>query len=191
MFTIKELDIPDVKLVMPKLHGDERGYVAEVMHEGKMKELGLPGFAQDNQTFTRKKGTVRGLHAQKPPVAQAKLVRVLRGRIFDVAVDVRPGSPSYGRHAGAVLAADEGEIVQMYIPAGFLHGFCTLEDDTLVLYKMSALYAPGSEVGARWDDPELGIHWPVGAGEALVSAKDAALPSFKDFPKLEWLTARD
>jgi len=185
MITVKELAIPDVKLLMPKVHQDDRGYVSEIVHEKQMQDLGLPiKFMQENQSMSRQKNTVRGLHSQRPPHAQAKLVRVLRGRIFDVAVDVRPNSPTYGKHVSATLSQDD--VVQMYIPTGFLHGFCTLENDTVVLYKMSSLYAPGSEVGVIWNDPDLGIDWPVDASKVIISGKDEKLPNFKDFPKIDW-----
>jgi dTDP-4-dehydrorhamnose 3,5-epimerase len=185
MITVRELAIPEVKLLMPKLHQDDRGYVTEIVHEKQMTELGIPmEFLQENQSMSFYKNTVRGLHSQKPPHAQAKLVRVLRGRIFDVAVDARPKSKTYGKHASAILSADE--VVQMFIPAGFLHGFCTLEDNTVVLYKMSDFYAPGNEVGAIWNDPDLKIDWPVKEADAILSGKDEKLPSFRDFPKIEW-----
>ena len=116
--------------------------------------------------------------------AQGKLVRVVKGAIWDVAVDVRPNSPTYGKHATAILSGDE--VAQMFIPAGFLHGFCTLADDTVVLYKMSNFYTPGSEVGVIWNDPALGIKWPVTAAEAILSGKDEKLPLFKDLPRFEW-----
>ncbi len=162
MINVKELAIPDVKLLMPKLFHDDRGYVTEIVHEKQMVELGLPiSFMQENQSMSFRKNTVRGLHFQKPPHAQAKLVRVVRGKALDVAVDVRPDSPTYGKHASSILSEDE--VVQMFIPPGFLHGFCTLADDTVMLYKMSSLYAPASEGGILWNDPALGIDWPVDA----------------------------
>ena len=185
MINVKELAIPEVKLLMPKLHQDDRGYVTEIVHEKQMHELGLPiEFMQENQSMSKTKNTVRGMHGQRPPHGQAKLVRVLRGKIFDVALDVRPSSPTYGKHVSAILSGDD--VVQMFIPAGFLHGFCTLEDNTIVLYKMSSLYAPGSEVGVMWNDPALGIDWPVKSSEATLSGKDEKLPLFKDFPRIEW-----
>ncbi len=185
MLTIKELSIPDVKLLMPKLHRDERGYVTEVVHEKQMADIGLPiKLVQENQSMSLHKNIVRGLHGQKPPYAQAKLVRVLQGRIFDVAVDVRPGSKTYGKYVSAVLSPDEA--TQMFIPVGFLHGFCTLEPNTVVLYKMSDFYAPGNEVGAVWNDPDLGIAWPIDPMQAILSDKDRKLPRFKDFPPIEW-----
>ena|ERR1700722_4853055 len=185
MTTVKELAIPDVKLLMPKLHQDDRGYVTEIVHENQMLELGIPiKFMQENQSMSRKKYTVRGMHGQKPPHAQAKLVRVLHGKILDIAIDVRLGSPTYGKHVSALLSDEE--VTQMFIPAGFLHGFCTLADDTVVLYKMSSLYTPGNEVGVIWNDPDLDIEWPVDPKDAILSGKDEKLPRFKDFPRIEW-----
>lgn len=185
MINIKELAIPDVKLLMPKLHHDERGYLTEIIHEMRLRDLGLPhSFVQENQSLSHKKNTVRGLHLQKPPQAQTKLVRVLRGAIFDVAVDLRPNSPTYGKHASAQLSADE--VAHMLIPAGFAHGFCTLADDTLVVYKLSSTYVPGAEVGIIWNDPDLGINWPLGPAEAILSEKDKKLPRFKEFPPIQW-----
>lgn len=185
MITVKELAIPDVKLLMPKLHKDDRGYVTEIVHEKQMAEVGLPiKFMQENQSMSLHKNTVRGMHSQQPPHAQAKLVRVLRGKIFDVAVDVRFGSKTYGQHVSAVLSSED--VTQMFVPVGFLHGFCTLEDNTVVLYKMSDFYAPGNEVGAIWNDPDLNIQWPIDASKAILSGKDEKLPAFKDFPRIEW-----
>lgn len=178
MLAIQELAIPEVKILTPKVHRDDRGYLAEVAQDQRMRELGLPAFVQENQSLSYRKNTLRGLHAQKAPHEQTKLVRVLRGKIFDVAVDVRPSSPTYGKHASALLSADD--LTQMLIPAGFLHGFCTLEDDTIVLYKISGFYAPAAEIGVIWDDPDLNIAWPILAGSAILSAKDARLPRFKD-----------
>ena len=142
-----------------------------------MATLGLePVFVQDNLSLSRQVGTLRGLHYQRPPKAQAKLIQVIQGRILDVAVDVRRGSPTYGRSAAVELSADSGE--QVFIPAGFLHGFVTLEPDTLVLYKVDAPYAPECEGSVRWDDASLGIDWGVSA--AVLSAKDAVAPAFAD-----------
>jgi dTDP-4-dehydrorhamnose 3,5-epimerase len=175
MITVKELAIPDVKLLTPKLHHDDRGYVTEIIHEKQMEELGIPiKFMQENQSMSLRKNT----HAQ------AKLVRVLRGKIVDVAIDVRPNSPTYGKHVSCLLSQDE--VTQMFIPAGFLHGFCTLEDNTVVLYKMSSLYVPGSECGVLWNDPDLKIDWPVKPADAILSGKDEKLSHFKDFPRIDW-----
>jgi dTDP-4-dehydrorhamnose 3,5-epimerase len=135
-------------------------------------------FVQDNQSFSRAVGTIRGLHLQVEPIAQAKLVRVIRGRIWDVAVDVRPSSPSFGKWAAAEISAEAGN--QIYIPTGFAHGFCTLEPDTEVSYKVSNFYSREHEVAVRWNDPALRIAWPVKEGEATLSDKDRAAPLFED-----------
>lgn len=185
VLTIETLAIPDVKLLMPKMHRDDRGYVSEVTTDRALAELGLPRFVQENQSFSLDKNIVRGLHAQKPLNAQAKLVRVLSGKIFDVAVDMRPNSKTFGQHVSQILESS-GDIVHMLIPAGFLHGFCTLTPNTTVLYKISDFYAPGSEVGVIWNDPDLNINWPVKPEDAILSAKDSRLPAFKEFPKLAW-----
>ncbi len=185
MIAVQELAIPEVKLLRPKVHQDNRGYVTEIAHEKQLQEMGFPmQFVQENQSMSRMKGTVRGLHFQKPPHAQAKLVRVLRGKIFDVAVDVRPKSPSYGQHVTTILSEDE--ITQMFIPPGFAHGFCTLSDNAVILYKMSSFYAPGSEGGILWNDPALNIQWPIEAGKAILSGKDEKLPLLKDLPQIAW-----
>lgn len=185
MITVTSLAIPDVKLLAPKLHQDDRGYVTEIAHEKQLEEIGIPlKFVQENQSLSVHKDTVRGMHSQRPPYAQAKLVRVLRGRIWDVAVDVRPNSPTFGQHVSVTLSQDE--VVQLFIPAGFLHGFCTLEANSVVLYKMSSLYVPGSEIGVKWDDPELAIKWPVQAADAILSEKDKKLGTLKDFPRVTW-----
>ncbi len=136
-------------------------------------------FVQDNQAFNARRGTVRGLHFQAAPHPQAKLVRVLKGAIFDVAVDVRQGSPTYGQWAGATLTAEGGE--QLFVPRGFAHGYCTLTDDTELFYKVDGLYAPQTEGGLIWNDPDLGIAWPI-EGEAILSEKDKVLPRLKDMP---------
>jgi dTDP-4-dehydrorhamnose 3,5-epimerase len=175
---LRRLSIPDVLVLKPRRHADDRGYFMESYSRAAMATLGLePVFVQDNLSLSRQVGTLRGLHYQRPPKAQAKLIQVIQGRILDVAVDVRRGSPTYGRHAAVELSADSGE--QVFVPAGFLHGFVTLEPDTLVLYKVDAPYAPECEGAVRWDDADLGIDWGVSA--ATLSAKDAAAPAFADF----------
>ncbi|MDD3288074.1 MAG: dTDP-4-dehydrorhamnose 3,5-epimerase [Alphaproteobacteria bacterium] len=185
MIVCEPLALSEVKLLRPKLYHDDRGYVTEIAHDKQLAEAGIfVGFVQENQTYSRKKGTVRGLHFQKGANAQAKLIRVLRGKIFDVAVDMRPDSPNYGKHTNAILSDEE--VVQMYIPVGFAHGFCTLTDDTVVLYKMSSLYAPSSEGGIYWNDPALGIQWPVDKNDAILSGKDEKLPLLKDVSPLVW-----
>jgi dTDP-4-dehydrorhamnose 3,5-epimerase len=185
MINVKELAIPEVKLLMPIVHRDNRGYVAEIVHEKALQELGLDvRLVQENQSLSLKKNTVRGMHCQRPPQAQAKFVRVLRGKALDVAVDIRPRSPTFGKHVAVELSEDE--VAQLFIPAGFAHGFCTLTDNTVVLYKMSQFYAPGNEVGFIWNDPDIGIKWPVDAKDAILSGKDEKLPRFKDIAPIEW-----
>lgn len=176
---LRRLSIPEVLVLKPRRHADERGYFMESYSRAAMATLGLePVFVQDNVSLSRQVGTLRGLHYQRPPQAQAKLIQVLQGRILDVAVDVRRGSPTYGRHVTVELSADGGE--QAFIPEGFLHGFVTLEPDTLVLYKVNAPYAPDCEGAVRWNDADLGIDWGLGAGAATLSAKDAVAPAFAD-----------
>lgn len=177
---VEPLAIPDVKLVRPKRHGDARGFFSETYRADRFEAACLPtDWAQDNHSFSQSRGVVRGLHFQAPPHGQAKLVRVIRGAIFDVAVDIRLGSSSYGRWVGAELSAENW--TQIYVPEGFAHGFCTLVEDTEVLYKVSGLYAPDSEGGLRWDDPALGIDWPIRPDEATVSPRDASWPAFPAF----------
>ena len=158
----------------PRIFGDPRGAFFESFSARTMEGLGLPhhDWVQDNQSIS-KAGTLRGLHFQRPPHAQAKLVRVAQGRALDVVVDLRPGSPTFGQHATVELTAALGNVI--YVPIGFAHGFAALEDDTLFLYKCSDYYAPTAEGGLRWNDPALGIDWGL-PGEALVSPKDEILP---------------
>jgi len=168
------------RLIVPKRHPDARGWVAETFHEGRLRALGIDcRFVQDNQSYSKSAGTLRGLHFQGPPEAQAKLVSVLRGRIFDVAVDVRRGSPTFGKHVAAELSAETGH--QFYIPDGFAHGVLTLENDVVLNYKVSAFYAPAQEGGIRWDDPDVGIAWPVEAGAVILHDRDRKFPLLKDF----------
>ena len=160
--------------------GDQRGFFSEVYSRRAFAEAGMDiGFVQDNHSSSAARGTVRGLHFQTPPRAQDKLVRVVRGSAYDVAVDLRRGSPTYGRHVGAVLSA--GNWNQILVPAGFAHGFMTLESDTEVLYKVSDYYAPDHEHGLLWNDPSLGIRWPIPERAAVVSDKDRRLPRFAEF----------
>lgn len=179
-FAFEPLAIPAVILVRPKKFGDARGYFMETWSAEAFAAAGIGSvFVQDNQSLSAARGVVRGLHFQAPPVPQAKLVRVLEGAIFDVAVDLRVGSPSYGRWCGATLTAEGAE--QLFVPHGFAHGFCTLEPGTEVAYKVDGPYAPECEGGLAWNDPALAIDWPVTTGEAQLSGKDAALPGFADF----------
>ena len=172
-------ELPEVLLLEPKVFGDERGYFMEAFHQTRFAELTgkHTDFVQDNQSLSRRAGTVRGLHLQVAPHAQAKLVRVLVGAVIDVAVDLRAGSPTYGEWVSAELSARNG--AQLLVPRGFAHGFRTLVDDTEVAYKVDGFYDRDSERGIRFDDPALGIDWG-GAGDIVLSQKDAALPAFED-----------
>ncbi|OQW59566.1 MAG: dTDP-4-dehydrorhamnose 3,5-epimerase [Proteobacteria bacterium SG_bin9] len=162
-------------LVATKRHSDARGWFSETFNERSLAACGIGcRFVQDNQSMSLLKGTVRGLHYQIPPKSQAKLVRVTRGRILDVAVDIRRDSPTCGQFVSAELSEDNG--LQLYIPAGFAHGFCTLEDATEVSYKVSDFYSPDHDRGVHWNDPRIAIPWPVTAADAIVSEKDAAQP---------------
>lgn len=166
-------------LIEPKRFSDHRGFFAETYSKRAYGELGIDAtFVQDNHSLSAAAGTLRGLHFQAPPNAQAKLVRCGRGAIFDVAVDIRRGSLTYGKWAGFELSAENG--AQLYIPAGFAHGFVTLQADTEIVYKCSDYYAPQAEGGLRWNDPFIGIEWPI-IGEAILSQRDADAPLWGDF----------
>jgi dTDP-4-dehydrorhamnose 3,5-epimerase len=158
-------DLPWV--TTPKRHHDPRGWFSETFHQQRLDDLGICRFVQDNHSYSARAGTLRGLHFQLPPHAQAKLIMVLRGRILDVVVDVRRDSPTYGRHVSADISADGGQ--QVYIPVGFAHGFLTLADDVLVMYKVSDYYAPACDSGIRWDDSDIAIPWPMRATDLIVS----------------------
>lgn len=176
------LAIPDVKLVTPRRFADARGFFAETFGRHRFAEAGLiADFVQDNHSLSRPAGTVRGLHFQRPPFAQAKLVRPLRGVIYDVALDIRSGSPTYGKHVAAEISAENGTMI--LIPEGFAHGFCTLSADTEVFYKVSRDYAPQHEGGILWNDPALNIAWPVDAARAVLSDRDRAWPTLSEFTK--------
>ena len=179
--TAERLSIPDVILIAPARYGDDRGFFSETYSAKALSEAGITAtFVQDNQSLSRQKGVVRGLHFQSPPHAQGKLVRVVRGSILDVAVDIRKGSPSFGRHVAVELSVENWR--QLWVPAGFAHGFCTLEENTEVFYKVTDYYAPECDKGIRWDDPQIGIAWPVGAESVVLSDKDRRLPSLADSP---------
>ena len=172
--------IPDVLVITPKRFGDARGFFVETFNARRYAEI-IPGvtFVQDNMSLSGPRFTVRGLHFQVPPKAQAKLVSVLRGAALDVAVDIRRGSPSYGKHVAVTLTAARGE--QVFVPAGFAHGFCTLEPDTLVAYKTGDFYAPEAERGLSWADPALAIAWPMPPAEAALSERDRTHPPLAAF----------
>lgn len=171
----KPLAIADVVLITPRRFGDDRGFFEETYSARAFEAAGLEfTFVQDNQSLSRDVGVLRGLHYQAPPHAQAKLVRVARGAIFDVAVDLRSGSPTYGRWVSAELSEENG--AQLLVPRGFAHGFVTLRPDTLVVYKTDGFYDRASEGGLAHDDPDLAIPWPLPADGPTLSEKDRALP---------------
>lgn len=183
---VTRTQLPEVRLVRPVRHGDHRGYFAETWNRARFRDHGIDlDFVQDNQSRSAAAGTLRGLHIQRPPFMQAKLVRVLRGRIYDVAVDIRRGSPTFGRHVGIELTADGLE--ELLVPRGFLHGFVTLEPDTEVFYKVDNLYAPDHDTGVIWNDPELAIDWPLPAGVSAptLSEKDQKLPRFDELAGID------
>lgn len=169
-----------VILITPKRFGDDRGWFSETWHRGRLADQGVAAdFCQDNHSLSRPAGTLRGLHFQTPPHAQAKLVRCIAGSIWDVAVDVRADSPTYGRWVAATLSAANGD--QLFIPAGFAHGFVTLEPDTEVVYKVDDYYAPECDGGIAWDDPDIALPWPLAQGGPVLSDKDRALPRLADW----------
>ena len=177
---VQTLTIPDVKVLTPGKFGDGRGFFSEVYSRRTLAEAGIDtDFVQDNHSLSACKGTVRGLHFQTPPHAQDKLVRVVRGSVFDVAVDLRRSSPAYGRHVSVVLSAEAWN--QILVPIGFAHGFMTLEPDTEVLYKVSDYYGPDHDDGLLWNDPALGIRWPIPENDVVLSEKDRRLPPFAGF----------
>lgn len=174
-------DIPEVILVKPKRHEDERGYFVETFHDARFAAGGVVGpWVQDNCSLSRARGVVRGLHFQAPPSPQAKLVRCSKGAILDVAVDIRAGSPTYGRHVAVELTAENGW--QLYVPVGFAHGFSTLAPDTEVQYKVSGFYAPDCDRGIAHDDPALGIDWRTAPEARVLSDKDRKLPLLSAAP---------
>ena len=176
---IERLAIPEVILITPPRFGDARGFFSETFNARRFAEAGVTGpFVQDNQSLSASKGTVRGLHCQIAPSVQGKLVRCVRGAIWDVAVDIRHGSPTFGQHAAAVLSAENWN--QLWVPGGFLHGFCTLEPDTEVIYKVTADYDRAAERGVIWNDPALALPWPVAEVDAVLSDKDKVLPRLAD-----------
>ncbi|WP_298215882.1 dTDP-4-dehydrorhamnose 3,5-epimerase [Acidocella sp.] len=182
---LDSLAIPEVKLITPPKYGDSRGFFSESWSAAKLRPLGFDEhFVQDNHSLSAQKGTIRGLHCQIAPHIQGKLVRVIRGAIWDVAVDIRQGSPTFGQWVAAELSAENW--AQLWIPGGFLHGFCTLLPDTEVIYKVTGDYARECERAVRWDDPTLALPWPVAPGEAVLSEKDAAAPLFD--PGEAWFT---
>jgi len=177
---VKATRLPEVKLITPRRFGDDRGYFSETWNAARLAEAGLAiPFVQDNESLSAKAGTLRGLHYQAPPFAQTKLVRVARGAVLDVAVDARRGSPTYGAWVAEELSAATG--AQLLVPRGFLHGFLTLTDETLVIYKVDNPYDATSDGSVAWDSPELGITWGIDPGEVVLSGKDQAAPRFADW----------
>ncbi|HJU15573.1 MAG TPA: dTDP-4-dehydrorhamnose 3,5-epimerase [Stellaceae bacterium] len=178
---VSDTAISGVRLLVPTRHRDARGFFSEVYREDTLAAHGIAvRFVQDNHSLSLRRGTVRGLHFQIPPFAQAKLVWVTAGAVFDVAVDLRLGSPSFGRYVAARLSAAEGN--QLFVPEGFAHGFCTLEPDTEVTYKVSRPYSAAQDRGLYWNDPALAIPWPIAAAEALLSERDRKHPLLAELP---------
>lgn len=177
---ISETKLPGVLLLTPKRHGDDRGFFCESWNKAVFEQHGLDlEFVQDNHSFSKKAGVVRGLHFQAPPHAQDKLVRCGRGALFDVAVDIRKGSPTYGQWVGEELTFENGR--QLLVPKGFLHGFMALTDDCEIVYKCTDFYSPECDGAVAWDDPDIGIDWPQIAGEVTLSDKDRNAPRLADF----------
>ncbi|MGH7109044.1 MAG: dTDP-4-dehydrorhamnose 3,5-epimerase [Stellaceae bacterium] len=179
---ISETAITGVRLLKPARHRDARGFFSEVYNEAALAAHGIAvRFVQDNHSLSLQRGTVRGLHFQIPPFAQAKLVRVTRGAILDVVVDLRRGSPDFGRHVAAQLSAAQWN--QLFVPEGFAHGFCTIEPETEVTYKVNRPYSAAHDRGLLWNDPALGIPWPVSESEALLSERDRRHPPLAELPE--------
>jgi len=184
MLELRRADIPDLLIIATRWFADDRGAFSETYQQQRFNQAGITvAFMQDNQACSKSAGTLRGLHFQRPPAAQSKLVRVVRGAVYDVAVDLRPGSPSYGRWAGIELSA--ANRLQFFVPAGFAHGYLTLEDDSEVLYKVDAPYAPEAEAGLHWNDPAVGIAWPLADGAPLIAPRDQALPPLSELAPVE------
>lgn len=179
---IIDTDIEDIKLIVPDRHHDFRGFFSEVFKENVLRKNGINvDFVQENHSLSTSRGVIRGLHFQIPPFAQAKLLRVTAGSIYDVAVDLRCGSPNFGHHVAVVLSAAEWN--QIFIPEGFAHGYCTLEPNTEVIYKVNRYYSPEHDCGLLWNDPALGIAWPLRLGEVILSDRDRKHPIFADVPR--------
>lgn len=179
MVELRALELAGLFEIRPPRFGDERGFFSEVWSSEALAEAGLDlDFVQDNHSFSATRGVLRGLHFQLPPAAQDKLIRVSRGAIFDVAVDIRRESPTFGKWAGLTISAEEWN--QILVPKGFAHGFVTLEPDTEVQYKVTGPYRPDLDRAIRFDDPAIGIDWPIAAGQVQLSAKDRAAPLLAD-----------
>jgi dTDP-4-dehydrorhamnose 3,5-epimerase len=180
---VERLRVPDLILVTPPRFGDARGFFSEVFNAPRFAAAGIDAaFVQDNQSLSQERGVIRGLHCQIAPHPQGKLVRCIKGAIWDVAVDARRGSPTYGQWDAVELSAENW--AQLWVPPGFLHGFCTLEENTEVIYKVTDVYDRASERGVIWNDPDLALPWPIAEHEAVLSDKDRVLPRWKDTPPL-------
>jgi len=180
---VEPLAIADVRLITPPRFQDPRGFFSETWNQGRFADAGILGpFIQDNHVISRGAGVLRGLHCQIGSNAQGKLVRCVRGAIYDVAVDVRQGSPTFGRWVGATLSAENW--TQIWVPVGFLHAYCTLTEETEVIYKVTGLYDKAAERGVVWNDPDIGIDWPVSPEAIILSDKDKILPRLRDCPPL-------
>lgn len=180
---VEPLAIPDVKLITPPRFQDPRGFFSETWNQARFADAGIPGpFIQDNHAVSTAAGVLRGLHCQIGPNAQGKLVRCVRGAIYDVAVDARKGSPTFGKWVGAEISAENW--TQIWVPVGFLHGYCTLTAETEVIYKVTGAYDKAAERGVIFSDPDIGIAWPVAADQVILSEKDKVLPRFNDCPVL-------
>jgi dTDP-4-dehydrorhamnose 3,5-epimerase len=174
-FTFTRLAIPEVLLVTPRVFDDDRGFFLETYRQTDFMEMGVPPFVQSNHSHSAR-GVLRGLHYQKPPLAQGKLVTVIAGEVFDVAVDIRRGSPTYGQWVGETLSAANHRL--LYIPPGFAHGFCVLSDEADIFYQVTAEYSHPHDRGVLWNDPDIGVAWPIAA--PLLSTKDSRQPRLQD-----------
>ncbi|HVY17045.1 MAG TPA: dTDP-4-dehydrorhamnose 3,5-epimerase [Rhodopila sp.] len=180
---VEALAIPEVKLITPPRFNDPRGFFSETWNAGRFADAGVPGpFVQDNHAVSTARGVLRGLHCQVGANAQGKLVRCVKGAIFDVAIDVRRGSPNFGKWVGAEISAENW--TQIWVPVGFLHAYCTLTAETEVIYKVTAPYDKPAERGVIWNDPDIGIAWPIAEEEVILSDKDKVLPRLRDCPPL-------
>jgi dTDP-4-dehydrorhamnose 3,5-epimerase len=185
---VSNTDLPGIVTIVPDKFGDPRGYFSETYNRRDLAAHGITAdFVQENQSLSAQRGVVRGLHFQAPPHDQLKLIRVIRGAILDVVLDIRHGSPSFGRHLALALNAENH--MQLLVPAGFAHGFVTTEPDTEIIYKVTNYYAPSHDLGLAWDDPDLGIDWPVTAATAILSDRDRKLPRLRDLPAYFTYTA--
>lgn len=180
---LEALAIPEVKLITPPRFNDPRGFFSETWNYLRFADAGIPGpFVQDNHAVSTARGVLRGLHCQVGTNAQGKLVRCTKGAIFDVAIDVRQGSPTFGQWAGAEISAENWG--QIWVPVGFLHAYCTLTAETEVIYKVTAPYDKPAERGVIWNDPDIAIAWPIASHEVILSDKDKVLPRLRDWPPL-------